>query len=47
MEKIDKDGKVRIYVLNLDRSPERLQTFMRSFEPLGLDVVRVPAVDGK
>jgi len=36
----------KIYVINLDRSPERLQTFMQSFEPLGFDIVRIPAVDG-
>jgi len=37
----------RVYVINLDRSPERLEDFKQSFEPLGLDVVRVAAVDGK
>ena len=37
----------RVYVINLDRSPDRLEKFMQSFEPTGLDIVRVAAVDGK
>jgi glycosyl transferase family 25 len=54
MGKIDKIGggggdwqNPKIYVLNLDRSPERWKNFRQSFEPLGLDIVRVAAVDGK
>jgi glycosyl transferase family 25 len=39
--------RINFYVINLDRSPERLQTFMQSFEPLGFNIVRVAAVDGK
>lgn len=35
-----------VYVLNLDRSPERWNDFMQSFEPLELNIQRVPAVDG-
>jgi len=37
----------KIYVLNLDRSPERLETFRQSFELTGLDIIRIAAVDGK
>ena len=37
----------RVYVINLDRSTDRLKDFRQSFESLGLDVVRVVAVDGK
>ena len=37
----------KIYVLNLDRSPERWETFVRSFESTGLEIVRVSGVDGK
>jgi len=36
----------KVYVLNLDRSPERLNDFMRSFDSTGLEIVRVPGVDG-
>jgi hypothetical protein len=40
-------GKLpRVYAINLERSPERLKDFMQSFESLGLDIVRVAAVDG-
>lgn len=38
---------MRCYVLNLDRSPERWTRFNESFSRSGLDVVRVPAVDGQ
>ena len=37
----------KIYVLNLDRSPDRWTEFIQSFEPIGLDIIRVTAVDGK
>ena len=37
----------RVYVINLDWSAERLNDFKQSFEPLGLDVIRVVGVDGK
>jgi len=37
----------RVYVINLDRAPDRLEKFMQSFESTGLDIVRVAAVDGK
>jgi glycosyl transferase family 25 len=36
----------KVYVLNLDRSPERLKDFIQSFSPTGLEVVRVSGVDG-
>ena len=36
----------KVYVLNLDRSPERLNDFMQSFAPTGLQIVRIAAVDG-
>ncbi len=34
-----------IYVINLDRRPDRLRTVTRDFARLGLEVERVPAVD--
>ncbi|MDR0327832.1 MAG: glycosyltransferase family 25 protein [Planctomycetaceae bacterium] len=36
----------KVYVINLDRSPERLNDFVQSFGAVGLEIVRVPAVDG-
>lgn len=36
----------RYFVVNLDRSPERLADTRAAFARLGLDVERVPAVDG-
>jgi len=36
----------KVYIINLDRSPERLSNFMQSFGAVGLEIVRVPAVDG-
>lgn len=36
-----------IYVINLDRNPERFDAMRRQFDQLGLDAIRVPAVDGK
>lgn len=38
--------QLRTYLINLDRSLDRLNWFMRQAETLGLDVVRVPAIDG-
>ncbi len=34
------------YFLNLDRSSERLERFLESFTPLGLNLIRVSAVSG-
>lgn len=39
--------KIRAYVINLDRSPERLEAFRRRADAAHLDFVRVSAVDGK
>ena len=36
----------KVYVINLDRSPGRMSDFMQSFGAIGLEVVRVPAMDG-
>ncbi|MCR5506677.1 MAG: glycosyltransferase family 25 protein [bacterium] len=36
-----------IYLINLDRSPERLSAMQEKLSKLGLKFVRVPAVDGK
>lgn len=38
---------MKIYLINLDRSPDRLTWFMGQVEGKGLDVVRVPAVDAR
>lgn len=38
---------MKVYLINLDRSPERLAWFMGQVEGKGLDVVRVPAVDAR
>ena len=38
----------KIYVINLDRRPDRLETFLEKMKPLDLpEIVRFPAVDGK
>jgi glycosyl transferase family 25 len=36
---------MKVYFINLDRSPDRLAWFRNRGEALGLDLVRVPAVD--
>ncbi len=38
---------MKVYYINLDRSPERRAWFTQQAEALGLDLVRVPAVDGR
>jgi glycosyl transferase, family 25 len=38
---------VPAYVINLDRSPDRLAAFQASAVEVGLSVIRVPAVDGR
>ena len=38
---------MKCYVLNLDRSPERLEIFKESFSATSLEVTRVAAVDGR
>lgn len=38
---------MRAYLVNLDRSPDRLGFFMEQARLLGLDVERVPAIDGR
>lgn len=37
----------KCYIINLDRAPERWKKSSNEFEQLGLEVVRVPAVDGR
>ncbi|MCY6381997.1 glycosyltransferase family 25 protein [Hoeflea prorocentri] len=37
---------MKTYLINLDRSPDRLEWFMRSTKDLNLDVVRIAGVDG-
>lgn len=38
----------KIYLINLDRRPDRYESFLKSVEPLGLpEIERVSAVDGK
>jgi len=38
---------MRIYLINLDRAPERLQYMQKAFDEAGLEFTRIPAVDGK
>ena len=38
---------MKVYFINLDRSSDRLDWFRRQGGRLGLDMVRVPAVDGR
>lgn len=38
---------MRAYVINLDHAPDRLAFFMEQARRLGLDVERVPAIDGR
>jgi glycosyl transferase family 25 len=40
------DHPMNIYLINLDRSPDRLQRMATIFSDLGLDFTRMPAVDG-
>ena len=37
---------MRVFVINLDRSPERLRSVRESAEAFGIELTRVPAVDG-
>lgn len=37
---------MKFYVINLDRSPARLESIRKNFDRFGLDFCRVPAVDG-
>ncbi|MBB3998809.1 glycosyltransferase family 25 protein [Aureimonas pseudogalii] len=39
--------KIDFFVINLDRSPERLSTIRADAAALGIDLIRSPAVDGK
>jgi hypothetical protein len=39
-------GRMNRYLINLDRSPERLARMRTIFEAMGLDFERVAAVDG-
>lgn len=43
----DPRGGVGWFVLNLDRSPDRLAAIARDLETLGISPIRVPAVDGR
>lgn len=38
---------MKVYFINLERSPERLAWFKKQAEGMGLNLVRVPAVDGR
>lgn len=38
---------MKCYLINLDRSAERLALMAETFSQLGLDFVRIPAVDGR
>jgi len=38
---------MKIFVINLDRAPQRLERMASLFGELGLDFTRVPAVDGR
>jgi glycosyl transferase family 25 len=38
---------MKVYLINLDRSPDRLSWFRRQTEGMDIDLVRVPAVDAK
>jgi glycosyl transferase family 25 len=40
-------GKPTVYVMNMDRSPERMSRMKRLLDHLGIPFVRVPAVDGR
>src|SRR5262249_31555682 len=40
-------SQIPIFVINLDRAPERLAHISTQFEALGLTFERVPAVDGR
>ncbi|AVA19952.1 glycosyltransferase family 25 protein [Rhizobium sp. LEGMi198b] len=40
-------SQVRIYVINLDRSPERWERLRGQAAQYGLNVTRIPAIDGK
>ncbi|WP_082652263.1 glycosyltransferase family 25 protein [Aureimonas sp. AU12] len=39
--------KIDFFVINLDRSPERLASIRADAAALGIDLIRIPAVDGK
>ncbi|RBO94836.1 glycosyltransferase family 25 protein [Pseudochrobactrum asaccharolyticum] len=38
---------MKCYLINLDRSKERLSRMQKQFDSIGIDFTRVPAVDGK
>ncbi len=38
---------LKVYVVNLDRSPERLKSIDKRLKDIGLDYTRISAVDGK
>jgi len=38
---------MKVYCINLDRRPDRLEHMTEQFERLGIDFIRVPAVDGQ
>ena len=40
------EGKLRVYLINLDRSRDRLERFMADNAMPDLEIVRFPAVDG-
>ena len=39
--------KLKCYIINLDRSPDRWESTSQKFRELGFDVERIPAIDGK
>ena len=36
-----------LFVINLDKSKERLNSFRKAFDSLGLNIEKIPAVDGQ
>jgi glycosyl transferase family 25 len=40
-------GRLGIYVINLDRSPERWESISAKALSFGMEIIRIPAIDGK
>ncbi len=39
-------GQIRVFVINLDRSPDRLRAIRENADAHGIELTRIPAVDG-